>query len=327
MRHAKLVVAVALAVVLTPVLCWAGGTSHNVFGYVRYNDGSIPQNNATPEVTFDCWIVGRESEVIDETYPGVVNEYLAGEWTIVVNTSWFPTPWSAGEMFHVLATGDGENNAAGVPETNWIEATLTNNPNDTWGTLYLPVELSSFTGEGGAGLAVLRWTTKTETDNLGFWLWRSTTTAGEYAKVNETLIKGAGTTTEPRDYSFTDDGLDAGTYFYKLEDVGATGVTQLHGPVEIEVMAPIPTEYGLSINTPNPVTDRTEIRFQLPEAAKVKLGVYNVAGSLVTTLVDGRLDAGYYRHEWTAAQVPSGIYFYRLEANNFSSTHRMVVLK
>jgi hypothetical protein len=324
MKHAKLLLAAALVLALLPATTWAAGVPKQLLGKILYSDGTVPAISG--EVTFTAYITTRPGETLTETSTGCGSEYYAPDYWCWVECGNFPTPWVAGETCRIDFVGDGTSHPGGA-ESNTLDVVLDATGSQDWNVFYLPVELTSFTGEGGAGLAVLRWSTATETDNLGFWVWRSSEADGEYAKVNESLMKGAGTTVEPQHYSFTDDALDAGTYFYKLEDVGASGVTQLHGPIQVDVMAPIPTTYGLSINTPNPVTDRTEIRFQLPETAKVKLGVYNVAGSLVTTLVDGRLDAGYYRHEWSAAQVPSGIYFYRLEANDFSSTHRMVVLK
>jgi hypothetical protein len=323
MKHAKLLLAAALVLALLPAASWAGGTPKQLLGTIKYANGTVPAVNG--EVTFTAFITARPGETLTEISTGCGSEYYDPDYWCWVEVGNFPTPWSVGETCQIDFVGDGT--TGGSQESNSLQVVLDGTGSQSWGEFYLPVELTSFTGEGGAGLAVLRWSTATETDNLGFWVWRSTEADGEYAKVNEELIKGAGTTAEPQHYSFTDDGLEGGNYFYKLEDVGASGVTQLHGPVEVEVMSPIPTTYGLSINTPNPVTDRTEIRFQLPEAARVKLAVYNVAGSLVNTLVDTNLQAGYYRQEWSAQSVASGIYFYRLEANDFSSTHRMVVLK
>ncbi len=326
MKRVKLLVGVGLVLALAPAASWAGGTPHLVYGNVLYSNGDVPQGY--PELQFAATLSSAPGETLYAAGTGSGASdisYTGGNCMAWIQCSEF-SQWNNGDLLSVHFWADGTHGPA--YEENDLSVTLNSGVgSETWGDFYLPVELSSFSAEGGAGLVVLRWTTATETDNLGFWVWRSTDSDGEYAKVNEQLIPGAGTSVQEKHYSFTDNGLEAGTYFYKLEDVGATGVTQLHGPVEVEVMAPIPTEYGLSANVPNPVTDRTEIKFQLPEAARVKLGVYNVAGSLVTTLADGHFDAGYYRHEWSAAQVPSGIYFYRLEANDFSSTHRMVVLK
>jgi hypothetical protein len=75
----------------------------------------------------------------------------------------------------------------------------------------------------------------------------------------------------------------------------------------------IPASYGLNQNYPNPFNPRTRIRYQLPRASGVLLRVFNVLGQVVATLEAGNREAGSHFVEWTPA-LPSGVYFYRLEA-------------
>ena len=88
----------------------------------------------------------------------------------------------------------------------------------------------------------------------------------------------------------------------------------------------IPDAYSLSLNYPNPFNPSTTIRYDLPKAANVSLRIYNTLGQVVATLVDGRKEAGYYQVTWNA-NVPSGIYFYRLQAGNFVETKKMILLR
>ena len=94
----------------------------------------------------------------------------------------------------------------------------------------------------------------------------------------------------------------------------------------------LPIEFRLSQNYPNPFNPETNIEYQLPQAGFVNLTVFNILGQNVRTLVDGYQDAGYYSAHWNGAnesgvKVPSGIYFYRVTAGDFSQTKKMMMLK
>ena len=87
----------------------------------------------------------------------------------------------------------------------------------------------------------------------------------------------------------------------------------------------------MEANYPNPFNPTTEIRFALPEAADVRLVVYDALGREVARLVDGPVAAGYQHATFDAASLPSGVYLYRLEAKGaaetFSKTGRMALVK
>ncbi|HVP06337.1 MAG TPA: FlgD immunoglobulin-like domain containing protein, partial [Candidatus Acidoferrum sp.] len=94
----------------------------------------------------------------------------------------------------------------------------------------------------------------------------------------------------------------------------------------------LPQSYGLSQNYPNPFNPTTQISFALPKASQVELTVFNVLGQEVKTLVSGQMDAGSHTVVWdgtnSAGQsVSSGIYFYRISADQFSATKKMLMLK
>ena len=89
----------------------------------------------------------------------------------------------------------------------------------------------------------------------------------------------------------------------------------------------IPEEYALGQNYPNPFNPATTIPFSLPEASHVKLVVYDMLGRVVDTVVDGQLSAGYHNAAFDATRYPSGTYVYRIEANTFTSTSKMVLVK
>ena len=89
----------------------------------------------------------------------------------------------------------------------------------------------------------------------------------------------------------------------------------------------IPTDYTLFQNYPNPFNPSTAIEFSLPVNSNVTLTIYNLLGQVVTTLVNEDKPAGTYSVEFNATSLPSGIYFYKLEAGNFIQTKKMVLLK
>jgi len=88
-----------------------------------------------------------------------------------------------------------------------------------------------------------------------------------------------------------------------------------------------PQEPALIGNYPNPFNPTTQISFSLPEAADVRLEIYNITGQKVATLTAGRLEAGHHSIEWDGSDVASGVYLYRLEAGDFVDTKKMVLLK
>lgn len=69
------------------------------------------------------------------------------------------------------------------------------------------------------------------------------------------------------------------------------------------------------------------IDYSLPEKAHVKLDIYNILGQKVETLVDEQKEPGYHSVTWDASDVASGIYFYKLQAGEFTQTKRMTLLK
>jgi len=89
----------------------------------------------------------------------------------------------------------------------------------------------------------------------------------------------------------------------------------------------VPSRYELAQNYPNPFNPQTMIRFSIPKAGKVSLKVYNQLGQTVAILVDKYMQPGQYQTLFVANNFASGIYYYRLEVNGFSETHKMVLLK
>lgn len=89
----------------------------------------------------------------------------------------------------------------------------------------------------------------------------------------------------------------------------------------------IPKTYYLSQNYPNPFNPATTIRFDIPKQSAAKLVIYNAIGQEISILVNNKLEAGSYEVSWNATALPSGIYFYKLETEGFTSIKKMILLK
>jgi hypothetical protein len=115
-----------------------------------------------------------------------------------------------------------------------------------------------------------------------------------------------------------------GPYCYHVFDT-TSDVRTIDGPN-------LPTTYSLSQNYPNPFNPVTEIHFEIPKRSHVTLTVYNVVGQKVATLVDKELMPDRYVVDWdgvsdSGAKVATGVYFYKLQAEGFVETKKMMLLK
>jgi hypothetical protein len=100
----------------------------------------------------------------------------------------------------------------------------------------------------------------------------------------------------------------------------------------VDPSAPVPMTYALYQNYPNPFNPETDIRYQIPEGGHVQLIIYNVLGQKVSAPVNGYRDSGSYTVRWfgtdqSGCTLGAGIYFYRLQAGDFSETRKMVLMK
>jgi len=94
-----------------------------------------------------------------------------------------------------------------------------------------------------------------------------------------------------------------------------------------QVQMEIPADYSLMQNYPNPFNAMTKIRFSVPVSADIKLKIYDVNGREILTLVDSKLSPGEYESLFDAGNLSSGVYFYRLESNNYTETKKMMLVK
>jgi photosystem II stability/assembly factor-like uncharacterized protein len=89
----------------------------------------------------------------------------------------------------------------------------------------------------------------------------------------------------------------------------------------------IPQQFSLSQNYPNPFNPTTNIKFDIAKSGFVKLTAFDVLGREIQTLVNEQLSPGSYNYDFDAAHLPSGVYYYKLESENFIETKKMVLIK
>jgi len=105
-------------------------------------------------------------------------------------------------------------------------------------------------------------------------------------------------------------------------------IGKLGGTVDVDDLNfDTPTQYTLGNNYPNPFNPTTTINFTLPEQAKVKVTIYDAIGNEVEVIANDVRNAGNHTVKWNASSYASGVYFYKLEANNFVQVRKMVLMK
>jgi len=113
-------------------------------------------------------------------------------------------------------------------------------------------------------------------------------------------------------------GITLGGFWYRPHDI-ATEVSEAEND--------LPREFALDQNYPNPFNPSTTIQFAVPKPAKVTLRVYDAIGREVVTLVDEVLVAAFHRVSFDGTRFASGVYFYRIQADAFVQTRKLILLK
>lgn len=217
--------------------------------------------------------------------------------------------------------------------TNELVATITSFSEFTFGSPGdpLPITLSGFTSFRSQNDVELRWTTVSENGTLGFFVERRDEGSQQFLTVSE-LVPAAGTSLEQRDYSWRDVDAPGRVLVYRLRIVDQDGSNtvshevQVNTPLAADAEA-LPTEYSLDQNFPNPFNPVTIIRYQLPQRSQVTLKVYDIFGGEVATLVDGIQEPGVKKITFDPRSLASGVYLYRLRAENFVSVKKMLFIR
>jgi len=117
--------------------------------------------------------------------------------------------------------------------------------------------------------------------------------------------------------------IEVNKFYQATEGQGLEEIFLSSVEKEIDIL----NKYVLFDNYPNPFNPTTTIKYQIPELSFVTLKIYDVLGNEIATLDNEERPAGEYEVEFDATELTSGIYFYRLQANSFVETKKMVLMK
>ena len=195
----------------------------------------------------------------------------------------------------------------------------------------LPVELAAFDARVEDRRARLSWQTAGETNNAGFYVQHrplpsddETTTHAEWSSLG--FVEGAGTTDRSRRYTFETEQLSPGPHAFRLRQVDTDGRAVHSRPLEVTVSMEAP--HMVSGPSPNPVQGGATLDVAVRRAQDVQVALYNVLGQRVATVHRGTLPG----EETTslrldASSLSSGVYFVRVDGEDFTTTKQVTVVR
>lgn len=198
----------------------------------------------------------------------------------------------------------------------------------------LPVELTDFDSDVNGNKVKLYWNTATEVNNYGFEVERAqyksyTSTLGipdlpkNWEKIG--FVEGHGNSNSPKDYTFTDQPTGGKDFLYRLKQIDFDGAFEYSKIITASLENV--NEFQLEQNYPNPFNPTTRISYKLASRASVRLKVYDLLAQVVAELVDDTQEAGRYEVTFDGSKLPSGTYFYKLEAGQYVEVRKLLLVK
>ncbi|MBI9031685.1 T9SS type A sorting domain-containing protein [bacterium] len=201
----------------------------------------------------------------------------------------------------------------------------------------LPVELSSFNAIATAdNFAQISWETASESNLLGYNIYRNEADISETAqRVNANII-AANNYATGSSYSFVDSEIERETtYYYWLESLELSNENKLYGPVSVRIETEennnvLPSATSLFAAYPNPFNPETTIKFNVKENDMASLIIYNVKGQVVKSYMNflpGEHSLVWNGKDNSNNNVASGVYLYKLISNCYTKTNKMILMK
>jgi hypothetical protein len=187
----------------------------------------------------------------------------------------------------------------------------------------LPITLTSFHAQQTNKGVRLMWTTASEIENSCFCLYRDDELIG--------TVEGAGTSSEPHDYSFIDRTAQAGTHRYVLSDINYGGEETIHHSQSVEIDVDNIDE---SVNTfklldayPNPFNPNAIIGYEIPEETQVMIDLYDIEGKMVKSLMNEQVPTGYHTLKIDGHDLQSGVYIISMKADDHYACKKLILMK
>ena len=200
--------------------------------------------------------------------------------------------------------------------------------------LFKPVTLMNFNANSENGNVVLTWTTASESDNLGYKIYRKSD--DEDAKLLSSYadnddLKGQGNSSERTNYEYTDSNVKTDVnYTYILKDVDFSGKETKSGEVNIttaENNLTVTDEYTLGRTYPNPFNPTFTIPLKLNENAFVNIQLVNILGQKVLQIENSQMSIGNNDLQINCENLSSGVYFVKVTIDNVNEIQKVVLLK
>ena len=297
-------------------LTFTSGTFSSAYAGVSLSNAKFANNSSTTDYLNRSWTVNQSG--ISGFSCNIVLQYLPAD-VVGIESNIYGGKYSS-SVWTSLNLADAVNHQ--------ITGTVTGFSTFTGGQLIaMPVELASFSSVLSVRNVNLHWTTASEINNSGFEIQKLVVESqnSKWDKIG--YVNGNGTKTTPTNYNFTDEKLNTGKYQYRLKQIDNNGNFKyytLSNTIDIGV----PLKFSLSQNYPNPFNPKTKIDFQIPNSAKVTIKVFDITGKEIATLINNEFkEANYYTVDFNAVNFASGIYFYRITADKFIETKKMMVIK
>ena len=315
---------VGISTSYNPVTIKNTGTTDNFTVSVKTVFDNLPPD--TSRVIKRQWI-------INEAIPGgsiakLSFQFNSGEWGNMFSTSnpvhvgrWNGSAWVA---YFAALSGSGPyviSNDVSNPVTSFL-------PFGVGSDGALPVGLSYFNTVINSRDVTLSWQTTWEINNSGFDVERRIVSDNGYSSWTKlSFIQGNGTKNESSDYCYTDKKLTSGSYQYRIKQIDYNGGFEYFSPSQTEAVIANPQKFEMSQNYPNPSNPKSKIDFLLPVSGDVSVIVYDMLGKEMVKLVHGYKDAGYHTVEFDGRNLASGVYIYKIEADNFTQSKKMILVK
>ena len=184
---------------------------------------------------------------------------------------------------------------------------------------------SNLTGTQIVGGAIqLTWQDNSGSE-LGYYIERKKNFLGTYT-VKDSVLSNISEYTDAT-------GVPGNEYFYRIRGYNSVATSAYSNEVNVTLTGiksdgtALPDRFAVSQNYPNPFNPSTVIMYQVPVNSLVTLKVYDVLGKEIQTLVNKHMSAGFYSATFVASTLPSGVYFYRMQAGKFSETRKLMVVK
>lgn len=293
-------------------LNFTSGIFANSFVEINLADSKHPENKSTSDYISRYWKISQTG--ISDFSCDITLSYVSGD--VTGNEANIYTGKYDGNEWQLF-------NAANAAQ-NQLSATVSSFSDFTGGEQKaFPVELISFSSNIENGKIVLHWKTATEVNNYGFEIER-TYNSSSWQKID--FIKGYGNSNSEKNYSYTDNGaLMHGEYSYRLKQIDIDGGFEYSK--EINIVLNASENYSLTQNYPNPFNPVTKIEYNLPAASNVELTIYNTIGMEIIKLLAEKQNEGKHSIIWNADNFPSGVYYYKLKAGEFTQVRKMLLLK